>query len=595
MSDEHAQQHVDQTSDQTSGQPPVHGGATSRGPGRGQRAAEAPDRKRESALQARLRGIGRQPRLAAGLAGTGVVALVVATVTVGSLAQPTSPEVDGTATPASLNAVPAQGVCAGPPRLPAGAAEGTDTEFSPVSTSAQSRVTSLLLSDLAGRFPGSTLRPLQSAESGGAGGTGVRNLTTSQPPEVQQGEPATAGEDGVPVREATVRNISKPGGASGEASVVTVEPIGGQAARAHAVAQYSASDGDLAGLDTSTCMAPAHEHWLTGMTTTVGSTAILVLSNPSASASTVDLSLHGAEGLVEAPGTNGIVLAPGQTRSIVLGGVAPDENHLAVHVNAQGGAVGATVQQHRLYGLTPGGVEIIQPTAAPSRTAVMPGFVVPSQEDTTKITAQNGYEAAGPAVMIAAPTVGTTATVAVNGPDGPVDLPNAGTVDLEAGAAVRYPLDGLDRSTYTVTVTADDPVVASAQGVTGQAGQPLDISAVPSVGSLGLERLVARPPGATANLVMYSAGGGSVELTPVFADGSVGAGLVQEVRPESSWTVNLDRLPGGGNAKVIGVVLATEEGDIHAGMSVRTAQGISAYPVLPQAEAASGVPVRVGY
>jgi hypothetical protein len=538
---------------------------------------------------------GRNARRAAGLAGVGVVALVAAAVAVGTIAAPAAPEVDGAAAPASLSAAPAQGVCPGPPRLPAGAAEGTDTEFSPVSTSARSSMTSLLLSDLAGRFPGSTLRPLHQAASDDVAAGTVRKLTTPQPAEVQQGEPATSGPDGVPVREATVRNIANPGGPDGAASVVTVEPIGGQPGRAQALARYSAADGDLTGLDTSACMAPAHEHWLAGATTTVGSTAILVLSNPSASASTVDLTLHGAEGPVEAPGTNGILLAPGQTRSIVLGGVAPDEDHLTVHVEAQGGAVGAAIQQHRLYGITPGGVEIIQPTAAPSRGAVMPGVKVPSAESTKDITAQDGYESAGPAVMIAAPTVGTTATVTVSGMNGPADLPGKSTVELAAGATVRYPLTGLASGTYTVTVTAEDPVVASAAGLRGEPGRPLDISSVSAVGALGLERLVARPSETTGLLVMYSVGGGSVEFTPVFDDGSTGTGTVQEVAAGTSRAVDLDRLPGAGGGRVIGVLLTTGAGDVHAGVATGTDEGISAYPVVPQAETAAGVPVRVGY
>ena len=117
--------------------------------------------------------------------------------------------------------------------------------------------------------------------------------------------------------------VEAPGGADGEAAAVTVEPLGGQPAGADTVSVYSAADGDLAGADATSCIPPAHEHWLTGAATTVGTTAVLVLSNPSASASTVDLSLYGAEGPVEAAGTAGIVLAPGQTRSLVLGGLAP--------------------------------------------------------------------------------------------------------------------------------------------------------------------------------------------------------------------------------------------------------------------------------
>ncbi|MGM7669432.1 DUF5719 family protein [Microbacterium sp. A93] len=575
---------------------------TSRGQRKGQRAAEARDKKRQAALEAHRRGLVLKAPVTAGLAGAGVVALVAAAVTAGTLVPPSAPEVDGAAVPAALNAVPTQSVCAGPPRLPAGAEDSTDTQFSPVSTSAVSSVTSVLLSDLAGRSPGSSLTTLPSAEpaesagdTGDGGGAEAEQLTDSQPEDVQQGVPATSGEDGVPARSAAVADIESPGGEAGDATAVTVEPVGGQATGSDAVSLYAAADGDLAGTEASSCTAPAHDHWLAGVTTTVGSTAVLVLSNPSASASTIDLSLYGQSGPVEAPGTSGVVLGPGQSRSIVLGGLAPDEEHLAVHVTAQGGAVGATVQQHRLFGITAGGVEIIQPTAAPARSAVLPGLVVPSQASGEAVTGQDGYEQAGPAVLLAAPAAGATAEITVSGPDGPVELPGGGVVQVAAGATARFPLDGMDHDIYTVTVTADAPLVASARGLSGQAEGPIDFSSVSAVGPLGLERLVARPTEAEANLVLYSGAGGAVEITPVLRDGSLAEPLVRELGPESTRALAFDDLVDGDGTQVSGAVLETAQGQVHAGVDVRGGQGISAYPVVPQQQQVSGVPVRVGY
>ncbi|MDI3330393.1 MAG: DUF5719 family protein [Micrococcus sp.] len=570
-----------------------HDEPAGRGRLKGQQAAAARDRRRQAALQAHERGLGRRRRLSAGVAGAGVVLLVAAAVTAGSLAAPAAPAVDGTAAPARLSAAPAQGACPPPPRLPRGAGDGTDTQFSPVSTTADSRLSSVLLSDLAGRFPGSTLRSLAPAE-GARGAGAAEELTPPQPEEVQQGEPATAGPDGVPVREASVSTVEAPGGAGGAAAVVTVEPLGGQAAGADTVSVYSAADGDLAGADATSCITPAHEHWLTGAATTLGTTAVLVLTNPSASASTVDLSLYGAEGPVEAAGTAGIVLAPGQTRSLVLGGLAPDEEHLAVRVSAQGGAVGAFIQQNRLFGIVPGGVEVIQPTAAPAPRVVMPGVVMPSPKAVRDIAGQDGYEDVGPAVTIAAPSVAATAEVSVSGPDGPVGLPEGGVVRVGAGSTVRVPLTGLDRGTYTVTVSADAPVTASAQGQSGLARGPIDVSSVPAVRPVGVDRVIALPSGADSALALYGDRGGAVELTPVLADGSLGEPVVREMGPEATRVVEAAKLADGKD-EVAGVLLATVEGEVHAGVSVRTDDGISAYPVAPRTEPAGGLPVRVGY
>jgi len=563
----------------------------SRGQRKRQQAATERDQRRQAALHAHERGLGRWGRVSSGVAGAGVVLLAAGAVAVGSLAAPAAPVVGGTAAPARLSAAPAQGVCPPPPRLPRGAGDGTDTQFSPVSTTADSRLTSVLLSDLAGRLPGSTLR----VQAAGAGaGEDDRRLTPPQPEEVQQGEPATAGRDGVPLREASVTTVDGPGGAAGGAAAVTVEPLGGQASGADAVSVYSAADGDLAGTDATSCIPPAHEHWLTGAATTVGATAVLVLSNPSASASTVDLSLYGAEGPVEAAGTAGIVLAPGQTRSLVLGGLAPDEQHLAVRVSAQGGAVGAFIQQNRLFGIVPGGVDVIQPTAAPAPRVVMPGVAVPSPRAVRAIARQDGYQGVGPSVTIAAPSVAATAEVSVSGPDGPVELPGGGVVQVGAGSTVRVPLTGPDEGTYTVTVSADAPVTASAQGQGGKTKGPIDASSVAAVRPLGVERVIALPSPATSTLVLYAGQGGAVELTPVLADGSLGEPTVLEVGPEATRTVKAAGL-GKKGEKVSGVLAATVEGEVHAGVSVRSPEGISAYPVTPRTERAGGLPVRVGY
>ncbi len=573
--------------------PGQHGEPAGRARLTGRRAAAARDRLRRAALHARERVQGRRGRVPASVAGAGVVLLVAGAVAAGSLAAPAAPAVDGTAAPARLSAAPAQGACAPPPRLAGGAEDGTDTQFSPVSTTADFRLASVLLSDLAGRFPGSTLRALAPAD--GAGDQeDAEELTPSQPEEVQQGEPATAGRDGVPVREASVSTVDGPGGADGEAAVVTVEPLGGQAAVSDTVSVYSAADGDLAGADATSCITPAHEHWLTGAATTVGTTAVLVLSNPSASASTVDLSLYGVQGPVEAAGTAGIVLAPGQTRSLVLGGLAPEEEHLAVRVSAQGGAVGAFIQQNRLFGIVPGGVDVIQPTAAPAPRVVMPGLLVPRPEKVRDVARQDGYEGVSPAVTIAAPSVAATAEVSVHGPDGPVELPDGGVVQVGAGSTVRVPLTGLEYDTYTVSVSADAPVTASAQGQSGKPKGPIDVSSVPAVRPLGVDRVLALPSGATSTLALYAGPGGAVELTPVLADGSLGEPVLREIGPGATEVVPAADLVDGDD-EVAAVLLATLEGEVHAGVSARTDDGISAYPVTPRTERAGGLPVRVGY
>lgn len=549
--------------------------------------------RRDAALKAHHRSRRWRGRALAAAAGTGAVALVTGVAVVGSLVPASAPVVDGSAQPALLAATGMTAVCPPTPQLPEGADEGTDAEFTPVSRSAESATRVVMLSDLAGRFPGATLGPVTPDASQ------PQTLTEPQPAEVQQGSPATAGEDGVPVQQASVHAVDAPGTESGAATVAALEPLGGQMPVASAVLSYSAGDGDLAGLAASACQSPSHRHWLSGATTTLGTTSILTVVNPSVSAATVDLELYGAEGPVEAPGTTGIVLAPGASTSLILGGLAPDQEHLAVAVHASGGAVSAGIQQHRLDGATPAGVDLIQASATPTRLAVLPGVRVPTEQVLDGLS----DPAAGPSVMIAAPISSgpVTAEVVVSGAGGEVPLPGESSVSLQPGSTARVPLDGLSSGEYTVTVLADAPVLASSHGLEatdaelpeGSTGRPLDTAIMSAAEPLGLEQLVAVLDNGPAALILSSVDGGTVEVAPVLADGSVGEPHLQELDSGAHVRLPVDSLTEA-DAEVAGLLITTTTaGQVHAGLTVRSAQGITAVPVPAQQEAPAGVPVRV--
>lgn len=555
-------------------------------------AAERAER-RDAALKAHHRGRRWRSRALSAAAGLGAVALVTGAAVVGTMLPTAVPEVDGTARPAQLAATGLTAVCPPTPRLPEGAAEGTDAEFTPVSSSAEPAARVVMLSDLAGRFPGAQIGPVDTEESS------LRSLTEPQPQEIQQGAPATANEEGVLVREASVHTLADPGGPEGASSAAVLEPIGGQGPVASAVFGYAAEDGDLAGLAAADCRPPSHRHWLSGATTTLGTTSVLTLVNPSASPATVDLELYGADGPVEAPGTRGIVLAPGESSSLVLGGLAPDEEHLAVAVHASGGAVAAGIQQHRLDGVTPAGVDLIQSGAQPSAVAVMPGVRVPQKA----VRDRPPDPDAGPSVMVAAPISSgpVTAEVTVSGPEGEVTLSEQEPLSLQPGSTARVPLEGLDAGEYTVTVRASAPVLASSRGVDsmdaelpeGDTGSPVDSALLAAAPALGLEQLVAVPEVGPAALVLGSPDGGAVEITPVLEDGSLGQSRVQELGPSGHVRLPVRRLAEDADQDVVGLLLTSVFGQVHGGLTLRSDRGIAALPVPAQQEQAAGVPVRV--
>lgn len=550
--------------------------------------------RRDAVLEAYGRSERRRGWALPTLGGVGAL-LLVGGVAYGTTMLPATPAALNTgAAPAALSAATAQYVCPAAPRLPSGADEATDVDFSPLSSDASTEATVSLFSDLAGRLPGSTLRPATTAGDahGGpeAAAASGEELTTSQPDDIQQGAPATSGADGVAVRDAGAHRVGAPGGEQGLPSVVTVEPLGGQAGLGSAIAAYSASDGDLTGLDVSACTVPSHQQRLTGATTTLGSTAILVLTNPSASAATVDLRLFGAEGIIDSPGTSGLVLGPDQTRSFVLGGLAPNEENLAVEVRSSGGAVSASIQQHRLFGVMPGGVDIITPNADASQRQVVPGVSSPGADALEELNSQDDVDVA-PAVQIAATGSATTAEVTALGPDGPASLGSGSVVELAANGTGSVDLSNLPAGEYAIVVEADAPVIATARSVSGAAEESVDMALTPSASELAFDQLVSLPSHGTSQLVVYGSAAGTIEYQLVDESGSLGETQQQEVAEGDSVTLDLDEVDAPA-----GVRISTTDTGLFAGVIVSDgATSLSGYPVTPAAANGTGVPVRVGY
>jgi hypothetical protein len=112
------------------------------------------------------------------------------------------------------------------------------------------------------------------------------------------------------------------------------------------------------------------------------------------------------------------------------------------------------LQHSRLVGLTPAGVDLAVPGAAPAKELLVPGIVaMPTTVDS-----------AFPSVfrLLAPGQRDARATVEFLGEDGPVELPGAEDIALRAGEVVDIALLGLPEGAYTARVTSDQPVVAAA-------------------------------------------------------------------------------------------------------------------------------------
>ncbi len=112
-------------------------------------------------------------------------------------------------------------------------------------------------------------------------------------------------------------------------------------------------DGDIEGWSALTCGQPQFDQWLVGGATTLGSSARLVLTNPSAAPTEATITVYGALGQVEDSAV--VPVAPGQQADRLLEGVALEQPSIVVRVQASGPGVVAAVQDSRLDGFQPAG------------------------------------------------------------------------------------------------------------------------------------------------------------------------------------------------------------------------------------------------
>lgn len=548
-------------------------------------------RRREAALR-RLGKTGPSKRAAA-VFGIGAVAAVAAMTVAGSLWATTSPDMDTEARPAQLPATQTFSVCPGNPMLPEGSDDSTDVQFSAASSDAVSALGIAAASDLAGNIPGMAYFP---AETSPDDQPSPSQITESLEEEVQQGPPATAGTDGTVTNRAHFEVISEPA-ENGQPVALSVEPVGGAPGTVSGSTQYAATDGDLAGMTAAACTPAAHQHWLTGATTTTGTTSVLTVTNPSATNSTVNLAVFGADGPVEESGISDIVLAPGQTQALLVAGLAPREDSVAVRVSSSGGPVAADIQQHRLDGIVPAGVDTLQPATTGSNV-VVPGVQISS--DAESIAEESGLDGQQPTLHVASTGSAVSATITLRGPDGPVDIPTeVSAIELAPGASTTVDLSGVAPGTYAVEIDADASVVASADSVafnpagdnedaTGNTAA-VDTAYMPSTAPIRGETMVALPALAepVSQLLLTSAEEATVSITPIDDEGRRGEEFTQELSGETAVTID--------DEDAAGYVLETGAHDVHAGVLVDSSAGISAMPVNTVSETGSGLPVRLGY
>ncbi|TRW43653.1 DUF5719 family protein [Georgenia yuyongxinii] len=380
-------------------------------------------------------------------------------------------------------------------------------------------------------------------------------------------------------------------------AIVRAQPAGETSALLAGATLARTTGGDLRGLSATACQTPATTTWLVGGATEPGASAQLVLTNPGRTPATVNVTAWTSLGVAQAPLLTGIVIAPGAQAAVLLEGALTGDPRLALRVDAAGGEVTAAVQDLRLNGFVPAGVDVVAPATAPALALTVPGVLL--GETTLDDAATSAVRLVNPGAEVA------TAKVRLLGPDGATELPGAQAVALDPGAVLDLSLAGIAPGAYAVSIQADRPVTgAVVLARTGTPGEldpdvaPVDrawtgaaeprttaILPVPALGEL--------VEAATVTLSNPAAVPVDVELVPTTRAGTRGEPVTVTVPAEATVATPVGDLGGA----VAAVQLSAADGVVAAVvLTVQAPDGelISVLPAVsdPHAERAVRVDVR---
>ena len=261
------------------------------------------------------------------------------------------------------------------------------------------------------------------------------------------------------------------------------------------------------------CQQPTAQTWLVGGAGTTGHRGRVILSNPTPTPVTVNLSVYGAKGELVSPAARGIVVKAHGRSVVLLDAIAHGEVSPVVHVVASGGVISAVLSDTWLDHTTPAGSDDAVGTT-PGRRLVIPGVL--------------GSAAPGSATLrVAATDSAATVHLRVLGPAGPTEtsLPG-GQVEVAAHTVRDVDLAQLPVGYDGIELTSTAPVVAgvrlsSGLGLPGAKRDLAWTAAEPALHGLsGVPLGPLTAPWSHALTLTAATGDATLELVYVAADGS---------------------------------------------------------------------------
>lgn len=424
--------------------------------------------------------------------------------------------------------------------------------------------------------------------------TAVSPLLPAMPP--ADGQPVTVAPLGDAAPLASVGSRGPVATATVEADEVT--PVAalatGTLAPGLAATQLTtAAEGEVTGLAAARCGPPVTEARFAGLGTEVGHRPRLVLANVDEVAAEVDVALHGADGPIEAPTLQAVVVPAAGTATVELDAVAPDQPQLAVVVRATAGRVTAGVRDTWVDGLESLGFDWVPPSASPATRVVVPGVSGGSGPRLLQVLAPGELD--------------TRVGLRLLTPTGAITPTGFEEIEVTAGSVHSVDLAEVTGAEVSaVELTSDEPVVAAVRVATITAGAPqvaapaemAYTSGTPALDGPAVATDVRAGDGWTGRLVLTAADdGGSSARTPAlgtsadaadatvrlsYVDAATGVeALAQTIDVPAGSTLDVELAAPGGPERFALVVTPTR-GVVYAAVQLaRSGGGDAGFTIVP--------------
>ncbi|MGW7683524.1 DUF5719 family protein [Kribbella sp. NPDC054772] len=229
---------------------------------------------------------------------------------------------------------------------------------------------------------------------------------------------------------------------------LSIQGTGPLAAGTVGTSTTTAQEGVNRGMASVSCQAPGSDFWFVGASGASDRRDVLVLTNLDSVNAEVNVGVFARSGAQDLPAARGIVVPAHGFFALFLKEVAPNLRDIALHVESTGGRVAAAVRSNASNGSQPVGVDWLNASAAPATKVFVPA-----------VAAGGGLRI----LSVANPSdLQATASLTVNGPNGPFKPAGLETVQIAAGSVKTFMLDPvLHGDASGVTITSDQPVTAS--------------------------------------------------------------------------------------------------------------------------------------